>query len=58
MRRFLFVALCTLGMLGVFFAVRYVVTGFGLQFGAGFVCGAFVMAILFWLNERLEKQAS
>jgi len=54
MRRFLFYALCSLGMFGVYKGAQ-VVVGIGGHFGIGFFSGMMVMAALFWLADRAEK---
>lgn len=57
MRRILAYALCTAGMIGVYFIVRFIVNGISPDFGYGFVIGGFVIAVMFWLNERIDKRA-
>ena len=52
-RRFLAYALCVAGMIGVYFAVNFLVTGISRDFGYGFVIGGFTMTVLLWLGEKV-----
>ncbi|QKD01501.1 hypothetical protein EB235_08230 [Mesorhizobium loti R88b] len=57
MRRALAFALCTAGMIGVYFLVRFIVTGISPDFGYGAAVGFMICALLFWLNERIDRRA-
>lgn len=56
MRRFMAYALCTAGMIGVYFLVRYAIFGISSDFGDGFASGVATMALLFWAAERAQRK--
>lgn len=55
MRRAIVYVLCTAGMLGVFWAVRFAIYGVSDGFGDGFFVGVATMAFLFWVADRAQK---
>ncbi|QKC81528.1 hypothetical protein [Mesorhizobium sp. NZP2077] len=57
MRRALAYALCTAGMIGVYFIVVFLVTGISRDFGYGAAVGFMICALLFWINERIDRRA-
>jgi hypothetical protein len=45
-------------MIGVFFSVKFIVTGISSDFGTGFVVGGFSIAFLLWIAERIDKKSA
>lgn len=57
MRRALAYALCTVGMIGVYFLVRFAIFGVSPEFGHGFFAGVATMVLLFWAADRVRRKA-
>lgn len=57
MRKILAYALCTAGMIGFYFVARFLTTGISPDFGYGVATGFMICALLFWINERIDKRA-
>lgn len=57
MRKLVAYALCTAGMIGVYFIVRFLATGISPDFGLGVFIGFMLCALLFWINERIDRRA-
>jgi hypothetical protein len=53
MRRFIAYALCSAGMLGFYFLVRFAILGISRDFGNGFFAGVVFLVALFWIADRL-----
>lgn len=53
MRKLIYFTICTAGMIGFWYLIRFFVIGIDPMFGHGFATGVALFVILFWLGERL-----
>jgi len=55
MRKMVAYLLCTCGMVGVYFATRFLILGISDDFGLGFLAGGFTIAVMIALAEHVSK---
>lgn len=56
MRTVVYYALCTAGMIGFYYLVRFFITGISPDFGNGFFVGAVLAGALVFLGTHLEHK--
>jgi hypothetical protein len=55
MRKLITYTLGTVVMVGVYYCVRYLVTGISSQFGDGFALGVVLTLLVLWAGQKAER---
>lgn len=57
-RKLIAYGLCTAGMIGVYFLVRYAIFGISADFGHGFFVGGATIVLLFWASDKVSRKSA